>query len=204
MKRKFGILVLLVAASFTLTAENCVLDNKDIEVPLRGDVDMLFTSQGFTDADAETVDFGAELLKIQEEAGDDIESLVSGGIEGGFWRLVENRGDPNTTLQGSVDVVRMSTAANAVLIPTTQVDLSTVGMEFVPAPLEAAGVDLLTEGFQEYIDWWNSDQTGPFPDLRYIFVWNSVTSTDADFDWEGRLRFILTGVFSVEVPDLWK
>ena len=203
MKRKFGILILLAAASFSLTAEDCVLQNKDIEVPLRGDVDMMFTSQGFTDADAETVDFGAELLKIQDEAGDDVESLVSGGIEGGFWRLVENRGDPNTTLQGSVDVFRMSTAVEAVLIPETQVDLSTVGMTFVPAPLEAAGVDLLTEGFQEYINWWNGDQTGPFPDLRYIFVWNSVTSTDADFDWEGRLRFILTGVFSVEVPDLW-
>jgi hypothetical protein len=204
MKRKFGILVLLAAASFSLTAEDCVLENKNIDVPLRGDVDMPFTSQGFSDADAETVDFGAELADILSDE-DSITSLVSGGIEGGWWRLVKNWGEENTTIQGSVDVIRMRDDSTAVLIARTKVDLSTVGTTFVPAPLETVGVNLLTDGFGEFIVWWNAGaDPNNRPDLRYMFLWQSVSSTDADFDWDGRLRFILTGVFNVDVPDIWR
>ena len=204
MKRKFGIFVLLAAASFTFTAENCVLENKDIEVPLRGDVDIKYHTTGFSDSNMDTVDFTAELAKIQAEAGDDIESLVSGGIEGGFTKL-DSTSVSGTRVEGSIDVTRMSTSTTVVLIPTVRETLDTRDTSlWVPAPLQAVGVDLLTDGFNEYISWYNGDQTSAPPDLRYIFTWSSISNNDADFYWRARLRFILTGVYRVEVPDIWK
>jgi hypothetical protein len=164
---------------------------------------MEFTSQGFTDSDAETVDFGQELQDLEEDDASSIDSLVSASIENGFWRLIVNR-VPGTVVTGSIDVQRMSTSDTQALIAPRSVDIDSVGTEFVVAPLEEAGVDLLTAGFDEYVAWRNAGMD-PFtrPELTYIFIWNSQSDQDADFDWEARLRYTLVGVFKVEVPDIW-
>jgi hypothetical protein len=202
MNRKFWILMLLAFGAFALSGDSCFLSNKNIDVPLRGNVDMEFTSQGFTDTDAETVDFGQELLDIEDDASSDIDTLVSASIENGFWRLIENR-VPGTVVTGWINVQRMSTSVTEDLIAPTSVTIDDVGTTFVVAPLVEDGVNLLTAGFDEYVAWRNAGAVPPMPDLRYVFIWNSSSSQNADFDWEARLRFTLVGVFSVEVPDIW-
>ena len=203
MKRKFWILMLLAFGAFALSGDSCFLSNKNIDVPLRGNVDMEFTSQGFTDSDAETVDFGELLQDLEEDDASSIDSLVSASIENGFWRLIDNR-VPGTVVTGSIDVQRMSTGDTEALIAPRSVDIDSVGTEFVVAPLEEAGIDLLTAGFDEYVAWRNAGKD-PItrPELTYIFIWNSSSSQNADFDWEARLRYTLVGVFKVEVPDIW-
>lgn len=200
MKRKMWILMLLAFASLALSGDSCFLKNTDIEVPFRANVDMQFTSTGFTDADVETVDFGDELMDLEDDATADIDSLVSGDIEGAFWRRVENR-VPGTVVTGSIEVTRVSTSTTAMLVDSTSVNVDATPTTFEAAPLEPAGVALLNQGIDDYIAYRNGESG--FPDLRFVFTWNSSSSTAADFDWEARIRFVLVGVFAVEVPDLW-
>jgi len=204
MNKKIAILSLLAFASLALTGDSCILENKDIDVPMRADVDMQFHSEGFNDADTDTVDFVEEFEDIENLDETDITELVDGAIEGGFWRLEMNNDGP-TIVTGGVMVTRTATATTVTLIPQqTDVDIDAVGMTFVPAPLDPAGVALINAGFDEFIAWWNTGQVGTPPDLEYIFTWtSSANHGGANFDWEGRLRFTIVGVFSVEIPEVW-
>jgi hypothetical protein len=163
---------------------------------------MMFTSQGSSDLDTYTIDFFQEMQDIEEDATADVDTLVSASIENGYWRLVENRGPAETTITGSITVTRISTGQTESLIPPQSVAIEEVGTEFELAPLEKAGIDLLTDGFDEYVAWRNGETAQP--DLRYRFDWSSSAGpVDADFDWEARVRYTIVGAFAVEVPDLW-
>lgn len=201
MRSKPLFLLLLSVAFVALTGESCFLENKNVEVPYKDNYDMQFTSQGFNDTDTQTVDFGLELQDLENDAEADIEDLVSASIEAGFWRLLVNRGPASTMITGSITVRRVSTGESATLVSPQSVTIENVGMEFMPAPLEAAGLQLLTDGFDEYVSYRNGEI--PFPDLRYEFDWISSSNVDADFDWEARLRYNIVGVFSVDVPEVW-
>ena len=199
--KRFALLMLLAIGIFSLTGESCFLESKNIEVPLKGNADMAFTSTGTSDMDTEMIDFGQELTDLENDADNDIETLVSIGIENAYWRLVENNGDPGTTVTGSVTVTRLSTGVTKTLIAPTSLAIESVGTEFVVAPVDPDGIALLTAGFDEYVDYRNG--IGSFPDLRYDFDWSSSGGTGSvDFDWEARIRYTLVGVFTVEVPEL--
>jgi hypothetical protein len=203
MSRNIVTLVLLAAAGVALRGDSCFLQNKDIEVPFRGETVMDYTSTGDSDADIVIVDVAQELEDLESDFDADVDSLVSLNIEGGFWRLVANRGDPGTTVTGSITITRLPSGPSGFVIAPTTVAIEAVGHEFVPAPLNEAGVDLLLAGFQEYVDWWNGGKVGPRPDIQYAIQWSSAGSGDVDFDWQAKLVFTMVGVFSVEVPDLW-
>jgi hypothetical protein len=203
MTKRIVPLILLGAAFLALRGDSCFLKNKNIDVPFRGDVTMQFTSQGTMDAAVVPVDFGQELDDVENDVGSDVDSLVTFGIEGGFWRLVENRGDPGTTVTGSIRVTRLSTGASADVVSPTSVAVESIGHDFQNAPLNAAGTDLILQGFDEYVAWRNAGKVGTRPDLRYQFTWSSQGSGNVDFDWEAKVVFTLVGVFQVEVPDLW-
>lgn len=202
MLKKTRLLVLLAVGALALRGDSCFIHNRDIEVPLRGNADMEFVSQGESDLDTYEIDFFQEIQDIEDDATSEVDSLVSASIEQGYWRLVENRGPAGTTITGGITVTRLSTNQTETLIAPQSVAIEEVGKEFVIAPLVAAGLNLLTEGFDEYVAYRNGE-TGP-PDLRYRFDWSSSAGpVDADFTWEARLRYIITGTFAVEVPDLW-
>jgi hypothetical protein len=202
MLKKTRLLVLLAVGALALRGDSCFIQNKDIEVPLKGYADMAFTSQGLTDLDVFIIDFFLEIQDIEEDADVEVDSLISASVENGYWRLVENRGPANTTITGSLTVTRVLSNETAQLIAPQSVNIDNVGTEFVVIPLEKEGLDLLTEGFNDYIAYRNGE-TGP-PDLIYRFDWSSSSgSITTDFDWEARLKYTITGAFSVDVPDLW-
>jgi hypothetical protein len=203
MSKRLFTFALLAAALLALRGESCFLHNREIEVPFRGDVVTQYTSQGNEDFAIVTIDLGAELEAIEDDVDAAVDSLVSFDVEGGFWRLVENRGDPGTTITGSITIQRLPLGSTAYIVSPTTVAIESVGTEFVPAPLNEAGVDILLAGFQEYLDWRNSGRIGPRPVINYLFTWSSAGSGNVDFDWEAKLVFTLVGVFEVEVPDLW-
>lgn len=202
MIKKARLLVLLAVGALALRGDSCFIHNRDVEVPLRGNADMTFTSVGINDQDSYSVDFFQEIQDIENDATTDVDSLVSAGIENGYWRLVVNRGPANTTVTGAITVTRLSTNQTAELIPPQSVNIDEVGTAFVVAPLEAAGLDLLTQGFDEYVAYRNGETAAP--DLNYRFDWTSSAGpVGADFDWEARIRYIVVGSFAVDVPDLW-
>jgi hypothetical protein len=194
-------LIGLAAAFLTLTGESCFLENKNIEVPFRGHVDLQFVTTGTSDLDIVLIDVAQEIADLEAEAEGDYEELVSIAVENGFWRLVANRGPAGTTFTGSMTVRRVFTNQSASLVDPTPIAIADLGTEFVVAPLNAAGVNLLVDGMNEYLQARNEGLS--LPDLVYAFTWTSQSGVLADFTWEARLAYSVVGVFSVDVPDLW-
>ncbi len=202
MKRSIVVLLALTGALFSLTADSCFLSTKTVEVPVRGSGDLLFTTQGNNpdDADSKLIDFAGLIEDLEKES--DFDALVSAHIENGYWRVARNGGAATTIVRGSITVQRESSAAPGVsLISYTGVAIASVLGDFKVAPLNSQGVDLLNQGFDQYLQARALGQ--PLPDLRYRFFWNSHSDTvPVDFDWEGKVKFTLVGLTKVDVPEV--
>jgi hypothetical protein len=202
MKRSILVLLALTGALFSLTADSCFLSTKTVEVPVRGSGDLLFTSQGSNpdNADSKLIDFAGLIEDLEKDS--DFDALVSAHIENGYWRVARNGGAATTVLSGSITVQRESSAAPAVpLISYTSVAIASVLGDFKTAPLNSQGVDLLNQGFDQYLQAKALGQ--PLPDLRYRFFWNShAEPVPVDFDWEGKVKFTLVGLTKVDVPEV--
>jgi len=117
-------------------------------------------------------------------------------------RLVENRGTPGTQVTANVTIQRVG-GGSAVLVPDTTFVLSDADTVFAPARLDSAGLALLLEGMNEYVDYYNSGKVGPCPSLDYTFTWSMTATPFADFTWEAKVKFTIVAVARVDVPDLW-
>jgi hypothetical protein len=203
MRNRLLILVLLAAAAVALKGDNCVLENREVEIPLRGHEILPFTSQGEDDTDVEYIDFGETLREIEEDSDSDIDTLISVTLENVYWRLKENRGSPSTTVNsGDITVTRISTGESEVAINISGLLIQSVPDFVRPAGLREEAVNLLRDGLAEYLA--HRNEGAPMPDLNYRFDWaTSGAPAPVDFDWEVKLDFTIVGVFSVEVPDIF-
>lgn len=204
MRNRFLILVLLAAGAIVLKGDNCVLENRELDIPLRGEEILEFTSQGEDDTDSTFIDFGQTLMDIEEDSTSDIDSLVSLTVENVFWRLKPggNRGSPATVVSGKITMTRILTGETEDVIEFSGLSIQSVPNFTRPAGLREEAIDLLRDGLQEYLAYWN--EGAPFPDLNYRFDWvTSGAPTPVDFDWEVKLVFTVVGVIRVEVPDIF-
>jgi hypothetical protein len=202
MKRSF-LLLMLFGAFLALTAEDCLLENTDVEIPLRDDVILEFTSQGAVDADIDTVNFGQTLQDVEDDSDSSIDTLVAITVEGVYWRLAEdgNRGSPDTEVNGTITVRRQSTGESEVAVTFSNLAIETVPDFVRPDNLREEAIDLLLAGFDEYVAARNAGL--PIPNLIYEFEWSTSGAPEpVDFDWEVKVDFTIVGKFSIEVPDL--
>lgn len=200
MKTKLLILLALAAAILTFTAESCFISTKTVEVPVRGEGDLEFHATGTSDSKTDTLDFSSLLEDLESDSAFD--SLLSAHIENGYWHVTRNLGSASTVMTGHLTVRREGSAAPAVpLIDYTSINIADVSGGFVVAPLDSTGVDLLNQGFDEYLV--AKALGAAIPNLRYVFSWSSsATPAPVDFYWEGKVKFILVGVTVVDVPEL--
>jgi hypothetical protein len=200
MKNKLLIFLALAAAMVTFTAESCFISTKEVEVPVRGEGDLEFHATGTSDSKQDIIDFTQLLQDLENDS--DFDPLLSADIENGYWRVTRNLGSATTVLTGHLTVQREGSAAPAVsLIDYTSVDIADVSGDFVVAPLNSAGVSLINAGFQEYLDAKAADAA--LPNLRFVFTWtSSATPAPVDFYWEGKVKFTLVGLTTVDVPEL--
>jgi hypothetical protein len=200
MKTKLLIFLALAAAIVTFTAESCFVSTKEIEVPVRGEGDLEFHTTGTSDSKFETIDFTQLLQDLENDS--DFDPLISANIENGYWRVTRNQGDPHTVVTGFLTVQREGSAAPAVaLIDYSNIDIADMSGDFAVAPLDPAGVSLLNAGFQEYLTAKAADAA--LPNLKYVFYWTSSASpAPVDFYWEAKVKFVLVGLTTVDVPEL--
>lgn len=200
MRTKLLIFLALAAAMLTFTAESCFISTKTIEVPVRDDAELEFHATGTSDSKSETIDFTELMTDLEDDS--EFDELVSANIESGYWRVTRNNGSASTVVSGQLTVRREGSAAPAVsLISYTSVAIADVSGDFGVAPLNAAGVDLLNNGFDEYLQ--AKALGNPVPSLRYVFTWTSSASpAPVDFYWEGKVKFVLVGLTEVDVPEL--
>ncbi|NNF06939.1 MAG: hypothetical protein HKN21_09280 [Candidatus Eisenbacteria bacterium] len=219
MRNRFLIAIGLMSIFFACTAENCVVETKEVEVPARSGEEVTFTTAGSSQhMDSEIVDFVPTLLDLEEENAFD--ALLSAHIENGFWRVEENRGDADLTISGSVSVTRLNPSPEGGIIPVAQtetlisyqsVPIASVLGPFQVAPLNAAAIALLNDGFNEYLQARAAQKLGEnvtLPDLQYQFSWSGTASSsnanpNVDFDWQAKVKFTLVGVVSVDVPEVF-
>jgi hypothetical protein len=191
---------LCVGALFlALAAESCLVSTKSVEVPIRDEATMSFIALGVAGADPQLIDFCQELSDA--ESGD-IDHVDHVSVENIYWRLVENRGDPDTQVTANVTLQRVG-GQSAVLVPDTTFVLSDADTVFKPAHLDSAGLTLLLQGMNEYADYYNGGKVGPCPSLDYTFTWSMTATPYADFTWEAKVKFTVVATARVDVPDLW-
>jgi len=210
VRRRIILVIGLLAAFLALTAADCIVVTKQAELPVRDDESFLFRAQGGPETTGSyPVDFGPSLDALEEEH--DFVALLRAVVEAGFWRVASNNGDPDLVISGTITVTRLNpapgvrdVAQTALLMAYQPVTIASVIGAFQPAPLEEAGLDLLTEGFDEYLQ--ARAQNLPLPDMKYRFVWTGTANgsgSDVDFTWEGKVKFTLVGLVQADVPDVW-
>ena len=195
MKTKLLIFLALAAAVVTFTAESCFVSTKEVEVPVRGEGDLSFHASGVSDSGTRTIDFAELIDDLRNDSGFD--SLLSAHIENGYWHVINNLGSPSLTVSGQIGVQEAGSAAAPVpLIAYTSIDIADYSGDFVVAPLNSAGVDMLNQGFDDYL-------RGTRTSLSYVFTWSSQAGAGTvNFDWEGKVKFVLVGLTTVDVPEL--
>jgi hypothetical protein len=182
-----------------LLLTSCLVSTKNVEVPIRDEATVRFIAIGVAGSDPQLIDFCQELSDA--ESGD-IDHVVHVSVENIYWRLVENRGTPGTQVTANVTIQRVG-GASAVLVPDTTFVLSDADTVFAPAHLDSAGLGLLLQGMNEYVDYYNAGKVGPCPSLDYTFTWSMTATPFADFTWEAKVKFTIVAVARVDVPDLW-
>lgn len=204
--RLHAILLLVLAGAFlALTGESCVLETKEVEVPVRDAEDFTFTTAGNAQhSGSEVIDFTGSLLDLEDD--NTFEQLLSANIEVGYWRVSANRGDADLVITGAVTVTRVSSGASATILTYQSVPIASVTGPYRQAPLEAPGVNLLNAGFDEYLQ--ARAQGQPVPDLRFRFDWSGTATSgnaepNVDFDWQAKVRFTLLGIVEVDVPEVF-
>jgi hypothetical protein len=186
-------------AILALSTTSCFVSTKSVEVPIRDEVTMTFIALGMAGSDPQLVDFCQELSDA--ESGD-IDKVVHVSVENIYWRLVDNRGPASAQVTANVTIQRVG-GESAVLVPDTTFVLSDADTVFAPAHLDPAGLALLLEGMNEYVDYYNSGKVGPCPSLNYLFTWSMTATPFVDFTWEAKVKFTIVALAKVDVPDLF-
>ncbi len=186
-------------AILALGATSCFVSTKSVEVPIRDEATVTFIALGVAGSDPQLIDFCQE---FSDAESDDIDKVVHVSVENIYWRLVENRGVSGTQVTANVTIARLG-GGSAVLVPDTTFVLSDADTVFAPAHLDPAGLALLLEGMNEYVDYYNSGKVGPCPSLDYTFTWSMTATPYADFTWQAKVKFTIVALTNVDVPDLF-
>lgn len=210
MKRIF-LCLLLVAAFLSLTAESCLLKETQVEVPVRDSQKLVFHTTGTTEnTGVETVDFRDALIDLEES--NDYDVLLRANLENAWWMVQENRGDGGLAAVGKVTVEQLNAkpglpgvaVVQDILSYQTQ-DIDAAVGTFQPVQLDSAGVTLMNKAFGDFLE--ARALGNPEPSVEFSFVWSaSVTGPgnppNVDFTWEGKVRFSLVGLVTIDVPEL--
>ena len=201
--KNYGMSLVLAAGVLMVGSESCILSEKSVEVPLRGDTDVQFSTVGPVGtliSSVSSLDLYDEIQQVEQEGGT-VEEVVDLTVESAYWRVVENRlAGSAATVTVSVLVWRNGVAPDS-LVRKVPILLNEAETEFQPLLLDPAGLGQILQGFDEYVVYRN--EGGVPPDLTYYFTLTTTTDQPLDVDWETRVKFTLVGVFKVDVPDPW-
>jgi hypothetical protein len=203
MRRNILLILLLASAFLALTAEDCIVDEKTVEIPVNGDAGftMLAIANEGDSPDAEgsaTFDLTGEMFRLENEGMNEYE-LKTARVQSGWWEVLSfNRGSDNLTFSGSVRVTRVETGDSADLLTWSSVNVRSLVGERTPVPdLNGDGVALLNQGAQDYLD-----NRFNAPPITFRFDWTGTASeVPYRFTWTGAVRFTVTGLLKVDVPD---
>lgn len=201
MKNTIRKIVLLTCLVFLTGGESCVVDQKVIDVVLKEKVCAVFPENSADQEymTTETVDYAQEIDQIladNDYVRTDIAKLT---VEGGAYGVVSLPDGADWEITGSVNVRRVDLGGSPVgLINYASEDLRPlIGME-KPASLNAAGVNLLNDAVEDYLN-------GSDPVLEFISM-GTVDPAPSEqnriiFEWKAWVLFAVTLQEELDVFD---
>lgn len=204
MKRHILVLLALTVSALATMGNSCVLEDTSVEVPVRTNADLSFEARGDDagDSGSATLNFTSVIADAERDV--DISALVGIHVENGYWRVTRNGGNLDLAVSVTVTVTRTATGETQDLLHLDGVPIASVLGDFQAVPLDSAGVRLLNDGFQAYLDARNAG--GALPDLTYRFDWTTTVAPApppaVDFDWEARIKLSIVGTVTVQVPEV--
>jgi hypothetical protein len=205
--KRAGSWAALLVLCLALTGETCTVD-KTIEVTVGAEVIARFEARGsintFNDDYTVNVATDADIRQVLEDNG--FEDEVVAYIEGAFVRVTkqDNNATPRT-VTGTVTVEEGPGGGTPVdlLVNASAAVNDPALANWIPVPLQSAGVDLMNDALEEYLlDLYLGDPSPDEPVLTFhISGVSEPPQVETNFDWEVKVIMTLVGKKDVTVVD---
>ena len=184
MRRIVSTTLALVALCILLGGPGCVLEQKVIDVVFTGKTCAEFPEDHDTEeyTTPVTVDCAKRIDDILADEGLGRSDIAAAKVMSATYQVTDFDHSHDWTISGYITVEHLANGGPARIIDYTDQSLRAAQPAPVPAPLDSAGVTIVNEALQAYID-------GGYPDLRFEVNNGSVKpAPDASdrliFTWE--------------------
>lgn len=202
MKRYLSIAALALLLCAVSVSNNCIMEEKVIEIVLTDktckDLEEDHDSANFVTP--AIIDYADEIDAILADKGYSREKIHSAKVISASYKVTDFSHTHDWEISGYIDAERMDiTDGPATLINYTSQSITGAMGDFVIAPLEEPGVDLLNRALADYLE-------GSDPVIRIAVHNGSVVPTPsaADrivFDWMACIHIYVTTLEELEAPD---
>jgi hypothetical protein len=201
MRKIAFLLSSLILTSLILGGAGCVLEEKVIEVVLTGETCAEFLEDHETEefTTPVTIDYGAEINAILTDNGLSRSDIAMAKVMKATYQVTEFDHGHDWTISGTVTAEHLGNGGPATIIDYTDQSLLAAQAAPVPADLNPAGVGVVNEALQAYLD-------GAYPILVFEVNNGSVEPSPSPsdrlvFTWEACITIHILYQEEVEVPD---
>lgn len=190
----FGVFVIALLVS----GESCLLEEKVIEIVIQEESSAVFATYETIDnfTTPATINYGDEIDQILSDNGytrDDIESAV---VQSAAKGVVSVEGSTAWVIDGDVDLTYNGQTAK--LITYTSADILALVGAKDPQPLNVAGVNLLNQALQDFLDGGNPVLT---LNANGNIEPDPTVGNPLDMDWKVWITVSITMTETLEVPE---
>ena len=202
MKRFFSIAALALLLCAAAVSNSCIMEEKVIEIVIH-DRTCEILEENHESANFVTpavIDYAAEIDAILADNGYSREKIHSARVVSASYIVTEFSHTHDWVISGYIDVERIDVSEGpATLINYVSQSVTAAMGDFVVAPLEAPGVELMNNALDDYINGLN-------PVLRIaVHNGNVVPTPDAAdpivFTWKACIVIYVTTLEELDVPD---
>jgi hypothetical protein len=201
MKRIAYTALTAVALSLLLGGTGCVIEDKVIEVVVTGETCAQFAENHDTEefTTPVTIDYAQRIDEILEDEDLDRSDIAAAKVMSATYQVTAFDHSHDWTISGYITVEELGDGGPARIIDYTDQSLLAAQAEPVQAQLNEAGVSIVNEALQAYLD-------GGYPMLRFEIDNGSVepapsASDRLVFTWEACIKIHILHREEVEVPD---
>ncbi len=184
-----------------LGSPGCVLEEKVIEVVFTGGTCVEFSENHETEeyTTPVTLDYAGTIDDILADQGLGRSDIAEAKVMSASYQVTVFDHSHDWTISGYITVEHIGNGGPANIIDYTDQSLLAAQPAPVPAPLNSAGVSVINEALQDYID-------GGYPMLRFEVNNGSVTPSPSAsdrlvFTWEACIKIHVLYQEELKVPD---
>lgn len=194
-------LAAVLSLGMLLCCPGCVLEEKTIEVVVTGESCAEFPEDHETQQYTTPVliDYASKISEILSENDLDRSDIVMAKVVEASYRVTDFDHSHDWVISGYIGVERIGGSPEGVILYYTDQSLEDARPEPVRATLDPAGVGILNQAFEDYLD-------GDSPVLRFSAHNGSVEPAPSELDpivftWEACIKIHIVYREELDVPD---